>query len=36
VLGVGECIHGRDEVRHRLLGVDHICGDDEVEAARGG
>lgn len=35
-LGVGERIQGRDEVRHGLLDIDHVCGDDEVEAARGG
>ena len=35
-LDVGERIHGRDEVRHGLLHVDHVCSDDEIEAARGG
>jgi hypothetical protein len=35
-LGVGERIHGHDEVRHELLHVDHVCGDDEIEAVRGG
>lgn len=35
-VGVGERVHGGDEVGHRLLDVDDVGGDDEVEAARGG
>lgn len=35
-LGVGERVHGGDEVGHGLLDVDDVGGDDEVVAARGG
>uniref|UniRef100_A0A0E0D6A6 Uncharacterized protein n=1 Tax=Oryza meridionalis TaxID=40149 RepID=A0A0E0D6A6_9ORYZ len=35
-VGVGERVHGGDEVGHGLRDVDDVGGDDEVEAARGG
>jgi hypothetical protein len=35
-VGVGEHVHGSDEVGHGFRDVDDVGGDDEVEAARGG